>query len=203
MPHARTRSAKRQGSSKPSPTETAASCRPNRPSKGRSYRLRPAEAVVPRPGTRYHARLAGAVQGTATGLERPCCARRRARPALAPHGWTTTRWLPRVRALSPPIPRSLPRGHATRYPGVCSNSDAGPNRDARDHRGLSGCLQNVMSNVVQGPRASRQSDRGIPIAPIRRTYGPKWREGAEVLAATGESILSSEERYGPYLDTPS
>ena len=29
---------------------------------------------------------------------------------------------------------------------------------------------------------------------------PKWREAAEMLVATGESILSNEERYGAYLD---
>ena len=29
---------------------------------------------------------------------------------------------------------------------------------------------------------------------------PKWREAAEILATTGEAILSNEDRYGTYLD---
>ena len=45
----------------------------------------------------------------------------------------------------------------------------------------------------------RQSeDRGVPVT--EHAGWLKWREAAEMLAATGEAILSNEERYGTYLD---
>ena len=45
----------------------------------------------------------------------------------------------------------------------------------------------------------RQSeDRGVPVT--EHAGWLKWREAAEMLAATGEAILSNEESYGTYLD---
>ena len=41
-------------------------------------------------------------------------------------------------------------------------------------------------------------DRGAPVT--EHAGWLKWREAAEMLAATGEAILSKEERYGAYLD---
>ena len=41
-------------------------------------------------------------------------------------------------------------------------------------------------------------DRGVPVTQHARW--PKWREAAEMLAATGEAILSNEDRYGAYLE---
>ena len=42
------------------------------------------------------------------------------------------------------------------------------------------------------------SEHGLPVA--RLEAWPKWREAAEVLAATGKAVLSNDERYGAYLE---
>ena len=42
------------------------------------------------------------------------------------------------------------------------------------------------------------ADRSVPVT--QTADWPEWREAAEILAATGEAILSNEERYGPYLN---
>ena len=41
-------------------------------------------------------------------------------------------------------------------------------------------------------------EQGMPVA--RLDVWPRWREAAEMLAATGEAILADEEKYGAYLD---
>ena len=41
-------------------------------------------------------------------------------------------------------------------------------------------------------------ERGLPVA--RLDGWPEWREAAEMLAATGKSVLANDERYGAYLD---
>ncbi|MDD9992365.1 MAG: hypothetical protein OXP75_11235, partial [Rhodospirillales bacterium] len=41
-------------------------------------------------------------------------------------------------------------------------------------------------------------ERGLPVA--RLDAWPRWREAAEMLATTGEAVLSNEDRYGAYLD---
>ena len=41
-------------------------------------------------------------------------------------------------------------------------------------------------------------DRGVPVT--QHADWLKWREAAEILAATGEAILFKEDRYGAYLD---
>ena len=41
-------------------------------------------------------------------------------------------------------------------------------------------------------------ERGLPVA--RLDAWPRWREAAEMLAATGKAILANEDRYGAYLD---
>ena len=41
-------------------------------------------------------------------------------------------------------------------------------------------------------------DRGVPVA--RLDDWPEWHEAAEMLAATGEAILSNEDQYGAYLE---
>ena len=41
-------------------------------------------------------------------------------------------------------------------------------------------------------------DRGVPVTEHARWL--RWREAAEMLAATGEAILSNEDRYGAYLE---
>ena len=44
----------------------------------------------------------------------------------------------------------------------------------------------------------RSEQQGVPVA--RLDVWPRWREAAEMLAATGEAILADEEKYGAYLD---
>ena len=41
-------------------------------------------------------------------------------------------------------------------------------------------------------------ERGLPVT--RLDAWPKWREAAELLAATGKAVLADEDRYGAYLD---
>ena len=41
-------------------------------------------------------------------------------------------------------------------------------------------------------------ERGLPVA--RLDAWPAWREAAEMLAATGKTVLANDERYGAYLD---
>ena len=41
-------------------------------------------------------------------------------------------------------------------------------------------------------------ERGLPV--VRLDAWPEWREAAEMLAATGEAVLSDDDRYGAYLD---
>ena len=41
-------------------------------------------------------------------------------------------------------------------------------------------------------------DHGLPVA--RLDAWPRWREAAEMLAATGEAVLADEDRYGAWLD---
>ena len=44
----------------------------------------------------------------------------------------------------------------------------------------------------------RSEEQGVPVA--RLDAWPRWREAAEMLAATGEAILADDEKYGAYLD---
>ena len=44
----------------------------------------------------------------------------------------------------------------------------------------------------------RSEQQGVPVA--RLDVWPRWREAAEMLAATGEAILSDDERFGAWLD---
>ena len=44
----------------------------------------------------------------------------------------------------------------------------------------------------------RSEEQSVPVA--RLDVWPRWREAAEMLAATGEAILADEEKYGTYLD---
>ena len=44
----------------------------------------------------------------------------------------------------------------------------------------------------------RSEDQSVPVA--RLDVWPRWREAAEMLAATGEAILANNEKYGAYLD---
>ena len=61
-------------------------------------------------------------------------------------------------------------------------------------------LASVERHVETYKTLERQAeDRGVPITEL--ADWPKWREAAEMLAATGRAILTNEERYGPYLDT--
>ena len=41
-------------------------------------------------------------------------------------------------------------------------------------------------------------ERGLPVA--RLDAWPRWRQAAELLAATGKAVLANEDRYGAYLD---
>ena len=41
-------------------------------------------------------------------------------------------------------------------------------------------------------------EQGVPV--VRLDAWPQWHEAAEMLAATGEAILTNEEKYGAYLD---
>ena len=42
------------------------------------------------------------------------------------------------------------------------------------------------------------SEHGLPVAGLNAW--PEWREAAEILAATGKSVLADQDRYGAYLD---
>ena len=44
----------------------------------------------------------------------------------------------------------------------------------------------------------RSEEQSVPVA--RLDTWPRWREAAEMLAATGEAILANNEKYGAYLD---
>ena len=60
-------------------------------------------------------------------------------------------------------------------------------------------LASVERHVEKYKALERQAeDRAVPITKL--ADWPKWREAAEMLAATGCAILTNEERYGPYLD---
>ena len=60
-------------------------------------------------------------------------------------------------------------------------------------------LASVERHVETYKALERQAeDRAVPITKL--ADWPKWREAAEMLAATGRAILTNEERYGPYLD---
>ena len=60
-------------------------------------------------------------------------------------------------------------------------------------------LASVERHVETYKTLERQAeDRGVPITEL--ADWPKWREAAEILAATGRAILTNEERYGLYLD---
>ena len=61
-------------------------------------------------------------------------------------------------------------------------------------------LASVERHVQTYKALERQAeDRAVSITEL--ADWPKWREAAEMLAATGRAILTNEERYGPYLDT--
>ena len=45
---------------------------------------------------------------------------------------------------------------------------------------------------------AQAGERGLPVA--RLDAWPRWREAAEMLAATGEAVLADEDRHGAYLD---
>ena len=45
---------------------------------------------------------------------------------------------------------------------------------------------------------AQAGERGVPVA--RLDAWPRWREAAEMLAATGKAVLANEDRYGAYLD---
>ena len=62
-----------------------------------------------------------------------------------------------------------------------------------------GYLESAERHVETYKDLERQArERGLPV--VRLDAWPKWREAAEMLAATGKAILSNEERYGAYLD---
>ena len=120
-----------------------------------------------------------------------------------------------ARAEEPDLPLPLMGGYDALVPRVRALA-AHPEISARPRNALEGLLefhedQTAAREITEAYLESAErhvnvykalereaEDRGIPITD-QADY-PKWREAAEVLAATGESILSSEERYGPYLD---
>ena len=97
-------------------------------------------------------------------------------------------------------------------------------RTLADHPGLSEHARNVLDNLLEyhdeetvaretaeGYLAAAEhhveaykvlerqaQERGLPVA--RLDAWPDWREAAEMLAATGKSVLSNEERYGAYFE---
>ena len=97
-------------------------------------------------------------------------------------------------------------------------------RTLADNPGLSGHARNVLDNLLdyhddetaaqetaEGYLAAAErhveaykvlerqaGERGLPV--VRLDAWSEWREAAEMLAATGEAVLSDDERYGAYLD---
>ena len=62
-----------------------------------------------------------------------------------------------------------------------------------------GYLESAERHVEAYKVLERQArERGLPVA--RLEAWPKWREAAEMLAATGKAIISNDEKYGAYLD---
>ena len=45
---------------------------------------------------------------------------------------------------------------------------------------------------------AQAGEHGLPV--VRLDVWPRWREAAQMLAATGKAVLANEDRYGAYLD---
>ncbi len=120
-----------------------------------------------------------------------------------------------ARAEEPDLPLPLMNGYGALIPRV---------RALAAHPGLSERAQGVLTGLleyhddqtaaretaeaylasaerhVEAYRALKREaeNRAIPVSDMA-DY-PKWREAAEMLTATGETILTNEERYGAYLE---
>ena len=120
-----------------------------------------------------------------------------------------------ARPEEPDLPLLLMDGYDALIPRVRALADH-PDLSEHAHDMLEGLLEYHESETVARQTAENylaSAERHVEIykalerhAQDRRLlvtqHGawPKWCEAAEMLAATGEAILSSEEMYGPYLD---
>ena len=159
--------------------------------------------------------------------EEPAPPRRAEEVAPAPERGTAPNWrtlykeLQRdwndlvARAEEPDLPLPLLEGYSALIPRVRALT-AHPDISDRTQDLLASLVeyhedQTVARETAEGYLASAErhveayktlereaDDREIPVIDLARY--PKWHEAAEILAATGEAILSNEERYGPYLD---
>ena len=120
-----------------------------------------------------------------------------------------------ARAEEPDLPLPLMDGYNALMPRLRTLA-AHPDLSARARNVLSGLLdyhedQTVARETAEGYLASAErhvetykalereaEDRAVPITEL--ADWPKWREAAEMLAATGRAILTNEERHGAYLD---
>ena len=120
-----------------------------------------------------------------------------------------------ARAEEPDLPLPLMDGYNALMPRLRTLA-AHPDLSARARNVLSGLLdyhedQTVARETAEVYLASAErhvetykalerqaEDRAVPITELANW--PKWREAAEMLAATGRAILTNEERYGAYLD---
>ena len=120
-----------------------------------------------------------------------------------------------ARAEEPDLPLPLMDGYDTLEPRVRALA-AHPEISARKRNVLEGLLefhedQTAARETAEAYLESAErhvevyktlereaEDRGIPLTNLA-DY-PKWREAAEMLTATGQAILSNEDRYGAYLD---
>ena len=120
-----------------------------------------------------------------------------------------------ARAEEPDLPLPLMDGYDELIPHVRTLA-AHPDLADRAREVLEGLLEyhdseTVARQTAEGYLASAErhvetygalqreaEDRGVPVA--RLDAWPEWHEAAEMLAATGEAILSNEDRYGAYLE---
>ena len=120
-----------------------------------------------------------------------------------------------ARAEEPDLPLPLMDGYDALIPRVRALA-AHPNLSERARDVLKGLLEYHESETVARQTAEdylasaerhveiyktlepRAADRSVPVT--QAAGWPEWWEAAEMLAATGEAILSNEERYGAYLD---
>ena len=120
-----------------------------------------------------------------------------------------------ARAEVPDLPLPLMDGYDALIPRIRALA-AHPDLTERARDVLEGLLQyhqseSVARETAEGYLASAErhvetyktlesqaADRGVPVT--QDAGWPEWREAAEMLAATGEAILSNEDSYGAYLD---
>ena len=120
-----------------------------------------------------------------------------------------------TRAEEPDLPLPLMGGYGAlirraralaEHPGLSERARTVLNEVLEYHEGETVALETAQSYLVAAERhveaykalVRHAGERGVPVVPL--DAWPEWHEAAEMLAATGEAILSNEEKYGAYLD---